>query len=266
MKDAQDYIHLMLPFSSKFNVLYAEDDEALREHMFDLLQSLFKSVTCASDGQEAFDLIKNSYDILITDINMPNMNGIELIKEVKIKDPNQMILVLSAYNTPQYLIPLLKMGVNNYLIKPFDLQRFSMTLLKCVLVIEDMKNTQEKQKILKEELLHLRKENKELKELLSKDKPTVSKKIEIKPVENDNKENVDLDKLIELLGIDTIESAQKLDELIESTDFLINKLKNNSQSRSELVTIGDLYFELSKEFFSFRLSKYLFGKFKRVSF
>ena len=248
MKDAQEYIQMMLPFSSHMNVLYVEDDEELRKNMQELLSNLFKEVVTTSDGEEALKLLaQNNFDILITDINMPRMNGIELIKEIKIKNPNQMIVVLSAYNQPNYLLPLLKMGVNNYILKPFDLQKFSMTLLRSILIFQENKAKNEKERLLKEEIYTLKKENRKLKKLLQNSFPNEEKE-QIPKAKMHEEANSPVEQTINILGIDPILSAQKIDDLIESIDFLANRLKGENLKKEDIVSIGDLYFDLSKEF------------------
>lgn len=70
---------------------------------------------------------------------MPLMDGIVLIKNIKILNPEQLILVTSAFNDPKYLIPLLRMGVENFITKPIDFTQFLMVMLKAILVYEQQK-------------------------------------------------------------------------------------------------------------------------------
>lgn len=248
MKDVNDYIQMLLPLSSKLSVLYVEDDVELQTNMKDLLITLFPKVVCASNGVEALEILKQeSFALIITDLNMPKMSGIELIKEIKIKNPEQIILVISAYNQPNYLMPLISMGIENYLIKPYDLQRLTMFLLKSVLVYETKTAKKEKDYLLKQELFALKEENKELKIQLQK--LTSSSILEDKTVHESKivKGNLNSNELVEVLSYDAMQSASRIDEIVESIDFLANKIKNDVESIT-FADIGDLYFEASKEF------------------
>lgn len=107
------------------SVLLVEDYEPLRNDMAELFEDLFKSVTVASDGEEALKFYrsylaqyKKSYDLLITDIQMPFMNGVELSKSVREINRTQKIIVLSAYTDADFLVPLINLGISQFLTKP----------------------------------------------------------------------------------------------------------------------------------------------------
>ena len=61
------------------------------------------------------------YEIIITDINMPKINGVEMVRAIRRKDQHQMIIVISAHDEPHYLIDLINDGVQRFLSKPIDL-------------------------------------------------------------------------------------------------------------------------------------------------
>jgi two-component system response regulator VanR len=96
-----------------------EDDEALRESTLELFEGLFKKVVSASDGKVGLGHFqKERFDIVITDIQMPNMNGIELSREIIKQNKNQKIIIVSAYNETEYFIELIKIGVSGFMQKP----------------------------------------------------------------------------------------------------------------------------------------------------
>ena len=109
------------------SILLVEDYEFLRNDLAELLEELVKSVTVASNGAEALKIYqayhnKNSkgFDILVTDIQMPKMNGIELCEAVLKINTSQQIIVLSAHTDSEYLIKLINLGVAQFINKPID--------------------------------------------------------------------------------------------------------------------------------------------------
>jgi len=115
----------------KLNILYVEDEEASRLQLHEVFKLLFHSVDVAVDGLDALEMYKeNSYDIIITDINMPRMNGIELIKEIKEQNPAQNIIIISAHNNSEYLLQAIEVGVDSFIIKPLKMQQLTLVLTK----------------------------------------------------------------------------------------------------------------------------------------
>jgi len=106
-------------YSKTLNVLYVEDDEFLRANLHALLSPLFASVDLAEDGIDGLEKYNNyQYDLVITDINMPNMNGIEMTEEIRTINPEQKIISVSAHNEGDILINLIRAGVNSFILKP----------------------------------------------------------------------------------------------------------------------------------------------------
>jgi len=125
-----DYKNI-LKFTSDLNVLYAEDDDVIREETIEILEDLFKSVETAQNGQIALDkykeyYIKNGkyYDLVLADINMPIMDGEKLIKLIKDINNEQKIIVISAYNESSRLIRLIQSGITNFVMKPIESKQF----------------------------------------------------------------------------------------------------------------------------------------------
>ncbi|NQY92736.1 MAG: response regulator [Campylobacteraceae bacterium] len=120
------------------NILYVEDDLETIEHVASILKSLFLSVDVSHDGKEGLDKYKNYYDqqkkyydVILTDIEMPNINGIELCERILEINPEQYIIVISAYNDKEKLQQLLSLGVNDFLHKPVNSENFFKTFRKC---------------------------------------------------------------------------------------------------------------------------------------
>ena len=113
------------------HVLYVEDDRAVREQFFELLTLIFDDITVCFDGEEAWQHYQGrEYDLVITDIEMPRMNGLELIKEIRKNNAKQKIIITSAYDSVNYLVETIVLHVDAYLFKPIDYQQFERTLFK----------------------------------------------------------------------------------------------------------------------------------------
>ena len=83
-------------FGSSINVLYVEDEENIRNQISKMLKQLFNSVEVASNGVEALEMYKdNSYDLVITDLKMPLMDGIELCESIISINRDQLIILIS---------------------------------------------------------------------------------------------------------------------------------------------------------------------------
>ena len=125
-----DYIALE-KYGRELSVLFVEDDESISKEMNFLLGDIFTKVDSGFDGIEGLSKYKeyNSlnekyYDLVITDIRMPNMNGIELIKNIYLINPSQKVIVLSAHNESEYLMELVNIGIAQFILKPIDYNNF----------------------------------------------------------------------------------------------------------------------------------------------
>lgn len=108
-----------------FSILFAEDEEMIRRPMLSLIQRICPNTLAASDGTEAWELYqKNHFTIVITDLMMPNTNGAQLIQYIRHKNPNQIIIVLTAYKDSDILIEAQSYGIDYLLSKPLSLSSF----------------------------------------------------------------------------------------------------------------------------------------------
>lgn len=121
----------LLLHTKDLNILFAEDHNELREGLSEILNSFFKNVTTVKDGQEALDLYvnnfidnKSAYDIVLSDIQMPQMNGVELTKEIYNLNPSQIVIIISAHDESKYLLPLINLGIEYFITKPIDYEEF----------------------------------------------------------------------------------------------------------------------------------------------
>jgi len=115
----------VLQYTQELNLLFVEDDTTLLNETSEILEDYFESLTMASNGKDAlekynkyYDTNKRYYDLIITDLNMPIMDGETFIKEINSINPNQSIIVVSAYNDSSRLMRLIQYGITNFILKP----------------------------------------------------------------------------------------------------------------------------------------------------
>lgn len=119
----------LVNFSKKLKVLVVEDNKASRKQAIKLLENLFTNITIGVDGIDGLEKFNaNKFDLIISDINMPNMNGIEMITKIREVDKDIPIIILSAHNDTEYFMDTIKLGIKGYILKPISLHQFIDTL------------------------------------------------------------------------------------------------------------------------------------------
>lgn len=117
----------------KSRILLVDDEQQFATAISAFLHSKNHDVVTAGTAEEALELIfNNEFDLLITDINMPDMDGIELIRKVRTKKANQKIVIITGFPSHESQEEAFKMGVINYLVKPFALDRFLEVVTKAL--------------------------------------------------------------------------------------------------------------------------------------
>lgn len=102
-------------------LLLVEDEAMLSKSVSKGLKLLGYALDCAFDGEEALEMYAiNEYDLMILDLNLPKLDGIEVLRRIREKDKDFRILILSARNSLEDKITGLDSGSNDYLTKPFD--------------------------------------------------------------------------------------------------------------------------------------------------
>ena len=124
-------LKLLKKLTAEMKVLYVEDDPSIRNTMSDYLKKLFLEVDSAFDGQEGIEFYeKGKYDIVITDLSMPRMNGLDMINKIKEIDESQAILITSAHSESEYMFGAIRAGIDGYILKPFDFSQLNNELNK----------------------------------------------------------------------------------------------------------------------------------------
>jgi YesN/AraC family two-component response regulator len=120
-------------------ILYVEDEPLLRDIIVKSLSAFTKNQYVAKDGVEGLELFKqhsDEIDLVITDINMPRMNGLEMSKEIKAINQNVPIIVATAFSNTEYLLEAIDLGIDKYVLKPIDLNKLISMMSKSLLYHE----------------------------------------------------------------------------------------------------------------------------------
>ena len=105
----------------RIRLLYVEDEENLARLMRETIGKEFRSFLLAKNGREGLDRFREDRpDVVVTDITMPEMDGLELAESIRTIDPETPVIILSAYSDKEKLLGAIDVGVKKYFIKPFD--------------------------------------------------------------------------------------------------------------------------------------------------
>src|SRR6185312_11002755 len=133
----------------KPRILVVDDEESIREFLEIMLKKEGFEVTCAEDGLKAKEVLaKKSFDMVISDLQMPNMTGIELLKHVKDSYPDLVFMLITAFGTTESAVEAMKMGAYDYLTKPFKIDEVRLNIHNAL----RSKNLETENRTLKKEL------------------------------------------------------------------------------------------------------------------
>ncbi len=123
-------------YTQHLSVLYVEDEKEIRKSTIHLLENYFENIDVAEDGSKGLEYYKESlkkkpYDIVISDITMPNLNGVDMIEKIRALKNDQTVAFLSAHHDKEYLLEASKIGVDHFILKPINLDAFSKVLYDC---------------------------------------------------------------------------------------------------------------------------------------
>lgn len=171
------------------SILCVEDDFGIRQSIVNTLKYYFKDVYEASNGKEAFELYEYyKPKIIITDIQMRDGDGIELVKRIRENDFETMLIMLTAHSNEEYLLDLINLNINHYILKPLNLTKLStafekylVKISKLVLLCEDLFFDLQKRELIykNEQIIFLRKREKDFLYLLYEKKGSILKYEEI---------------------------------------------------------------------------------------
>jgi len=127
----------LIEYTNDLSILFVEDHAEIRENTTEILKNFFQNADNANNGMEALKQYNKYYtengvyyDIVLSDIQMPKLNGINLVQELYDINPDQSIIILSAHDDTKYLLSLINLGIEYFIKKPIDYQELLKILLK----------------------------------------------------------------------------------------------------------------------------------------
>lgn len=254
-------INITLEYTKDLTVLYAEDDIELSVQTEKLFNMLFKKVITTTNGQEALEKYKNEhFDIVITDIEMPLMGGVELTSEIKGINSDQAIIIISAYDNSEYLLDFINLNVKQFVQKPININDMLKVLLDVSknivnsILVEDYRKELEKNnttlkeknnelqslvRILDSKIIQIAKENQNSSKNVTLENISFSKKniIELKNLEIDISGAAVLISLSKNLKLSNI---QVLGELFLSYTKVISSNQSYDELSDKIATLGQI--------------------------
>lgn len=112
-----------------FTLLYAEDEIGIQRNIHEILDCMFKDIYLAKDGEEAYKIYSEKKpDLIITDIKMPKMTGLELVKKIRETNPKVRIIITSAHTDLDYLLDAAELHLVKYIVKPITEEKLTTAL------------------------------------------------------------------------------------------------------------------------------------------
>ena len=128
----------LLKVSKNYKLLYVEDCDDARESTLNLLVRFFNEVITGVNGVDGLNKFQKhrDFDIILTDINMPKMDGLTMSEKIREIDSDVPIIILSAHNEKEFFDRAKNAGISEYLFKPIELQNMIEVLIKSFKVEE----------------------------------------------------------------------------------------------------------------------------------
>ncbi len=137
----KELINEIKDYAGDITILYVEDNEGLRNNMLSLFSRMFDNVLVAEDGEDGYNtFLKSKPKIIITDLNMPKLNGFKMIKKIKDIEPETKIIILSAFDEKKHLHTAIDLGVFRYLHKPAKMPELVQAIYDALLAISEEEN------------------------------------------------------------------------------------------------------------------------------
>jgi two-component system response regulator PilR (NtrC family) len=134
----------------KSRILVVDDEESIREFLEIMLKKEGYEVTTAEDGARAKEILtKKSFDMVISDMQMPNVTGIELLRHVRESYPDLVFMIITAFGTTETAVEAMKLGAYDYLTKPFKIDEVRLNIANAL----RSKNLETEVRVLKKELV-----------------------------------------------------------------------------------------------------------------
>ncbi len=164
---------LVQEYTKDLSILYVEDNDAIRASTTSVFENFFKNVDVETNGLSALEKYVNyysshgvDYDLVITDINMPVLNGIDMAKKILEQTPTQPIIFVTAHDESSYMLEAIRMGASSFLIKPLKIDDLASVLHKVSQAICDRQQVQQHYTQIEEFSAKLQERNSELEKSL----------------------------------------------------------------------------------------------------
>lgn len=135
----QNTLQNIIASTKNLRLLYIEDNDDVRDQTIKMLQIFFNDITTATNGQEGLEtFIENnkfdstSFDIIITDIEMPVTDGISMITKIRELHNEIPIVIFSAHSNTEYFLNSISAGIDGYILKPYNIEQISNVLMSII--------------------------------------------------------------------------------------------------------------------------------------
>jgi signal transduction histidine kinase len=136
------------------SLLYVEDEASTREQVARILATRGYRLTIAENGEQGLDCFRaQTHDIVLTDIMMPGLSGLDMARAIRDLSPETQIACMTAFSDTSYLIEAIDIGINQFVLKPVEFHRLFTALDRC----QEMVELRKRQKILEAESLRTKK-------------------------------------------------------------------------------------------------------------
>ncbi|WP_420265661.1 diguanylate cyclase [Candidatus Magnetominusculus dajiuhuensis] len=147
---SDDYQNTVDQYLHRAKVLYVEDEAVIRDSIARFLRRRIKDLLLASNGEEGLEIYKKENpDIVVTDIMMPIMDGIEMSREIKSINEDTPIIITSAFNDEEYFLKSIEIGVAKYIKKPVNNSDLLNVLAKVARAVSQQKEIESKNEFIK---------------------------------------------------------------------------------------------------------------------
>ena len=230
-------------YAKSMSILVVDDEDMLLDVYARIFKDIFFKVDTASNGLEAYDKwVKNNdkYDIVITDIIMPKMDGFELIKKIRLKSHDQRIIILSAMFDMNEMRDIISLGIDGIMLKPYDHEAMFQVLERVLKIIHNAKmvNMQLKQlKLMAKDNVDLKASIKKVEQTNPNKKPTsANKSLENKYSIRDTLKGTDSQTLVSTIDYYDMDKIELFQDNLEKYESIIYSLasSNASQTKEQL--------------------------------
>jgi two-component system response regulator AtoC len=110
-------------------ILVVDDEPRMQRILEIMLRKMSHEVTCADHGGAALDILRSApHDLVISDLRMPGIGGIELLRELRSQGNDVPVIIMTAYGTIESAVEAMKLGACEYIVRPFDVDALELTI------------------------------------------------------------------------------------------------------------------------------------------